>query len=285
MSAAASRKAPPALPRLPQSKAARETERAAAEAAREQEAIRARNVRAGAAHGQKTTTDVETGKRTIDQHPDGTPVYNAGPIKDAPLAAETTSNVPRNPMTAPSDFDGALGATGGSSARHRLPRQAIRPALRCPDFHRPIRLVDPLMRERAKRRLRRSQSDRWRPSTYWHARWSPTAPHPHQLEIALGREHNVAGITYLPRQDKAVPDGMVEAGELSFSRDGTSWSTPLPFRLGNLVNAPSERTILLGDKAVEARFVRFTSTAGAAGKPYAAAAGIGVLPAEQPTQK
>ena len=116
------------------------------------------------------------------------------------------------------------------------------------------------------------------PSTFWHTSWSTNDPHPHHLRIDLGREQPIAGITYLPRQDRAVPDGMVEAGEISFSRDGKIWSKPQPFRLGNLVNDPSERTVLLEGKSIVARFVRFTSTAGAAGKPYAAAAEIGVLP-------
>lgn len=116
------------------------------------------------------------------------------------------------------------------------------------------------------------------PSTFWHSRWSPAAPHPHLLEIDLGREHQVGGLTYLPRQDKAVPDGMVEAGTVSLSLDGKSWSHPQAFLLGNLVNDPSQRTILFEPKSIRARFLRFTSTAGAAGKPYAAAAEIGVLP-------
>ena len=73
---------------------------------------------------------------------------------------------------------------------------------------------------------------------------------------------------------------MVEAGEISFSKDGETWSKPQAFRLGNLVNDPSERTILLDKPLRGARYLRFTSTAGAAGKPYAAAAEIGLLPAE-----
>ena len=118
------------------------------------------------------------------------------------------------------------------------------------------------------------------PSTYWHSRWSPADPHPHQLEIDLGGEHPIGGITYLPRQDKAVPDGMVETGEISFSSDGKTWSKAQLFRLGNLVNDPSERTIMLEVPQNGVRYVRFVSTAGAAGKPYAGAAEIGVLPVE-----
>jgi alpha-L-fucosidase len=114
--------------------------------------------------------------------------------------------------------------------------------------------------------------------TFWHTRWTPAEPHPHQLEIDLGEPLDIGAVTYLPRQDRAVPDGMVEAGEISFSRDGRKWSRPQPFRLGNLVNDPSERTILLDRPLTGARFMRFTSRAGAEGKPYAAAAEIGLLP-------
>jgi alpha-L-fucosidase len=117
------------------------------------------------------------------------------------------------------------------------------------------------------------------PATYWHSRWNPDDPHPHHLEIDFGRAHDLRAVTYLPRQDRAVPDGMVEAGELSFSRDGKDWSKPQPFTLGNLVNDPSERVILLDKPLKGARFLRFTSKQGAASKPYAAAAEIGVLPA------
>lgn len=115
------------------------------------------------------------------------------------------------------------------------------------------------------------------PGTFWHSRWTGDTPHPHTLEIDLGKTWKISGITYLPRQDRAVPDGMVERGHVSFSRDGVSWSRPLPFTLGNLVNDPSERVILPEGGSVEARYFRFTSTGGAAGKPYAAAAELGVL--------
>ena len=116
--------------------------------------------------------------------------------------------------------------------------------------------------------------------SFWHSRWSTPDPHPHHLEIDLGQAHNIAALTYLPRQDRAVPDGMVETGEISFSKDGETWSKPQAFRLGNLVNDPSERTILLDRPLHGARYLRFTSTAGADGKPYAAAAEIGLLPAD-----
>lgn len=114
--------------------------------------------------------------------------------------------------------------------------------------------------------------------SYWHTSWNEPIPqHPHQLTVDMGRELSVGGFTYLPRQDRQVPDSMVERGTISFSKDGKTWSAPVDFHFGNLVNDPSLRTELFTTKQ-QARFFRFVSTAGAAGKPYAGAAEIGILP-------
>ena len=60
-------------------RAARDQERQAKAQADEAERQRMVGVRAAAAQGVKTTTDIQTGKRTIATHPDGAPVYKAGP--------------------------------------------------------------------------------------------------------------------------------------------------------------------------------------------------------------
>jgi alpha-L-fucosidase len=117
------------------------------------------------------------------------------------------------------------------------------------------------------------------PKTFWHSRWSAPAPeHPHHLTVDLGRSMTVTAITYLPRQDKAVPDGMIEEGRIETSPDGKSWTTAGDFHFGNLVNDPVERTYDF-PKSATARFVRLVSGKGAAGKPYAAVAEFGVLTA------
>ena len=117
------------------------------------------------------------------------------------------------------------------------------------------------------------------PATYWHTDWSASPPHPHTLVIDFGRTLKVTGFTYLPRQDKAVPDSMVESGEVSLSADGATWGPPRLFHFGNLVNDPALRTVLFEGAAVEARYFRFVSKTGAAGKPYAGAADIGIFAA------
>jgi len=105
--------------------AVKEQERAAKEAADAAEAARAMNVRAGAAAGMKTTTDIQTGKRSIATHPDGAPVWKAGPQGDPveigqqssavklPGEAKATTRPYVNPLMNPAD--GALGATGGTT--------------------------------------------------------------------------------------------------------------------------------------------------------------------------
>jgi alpha-L-fucosidase len=114
--------------------------------------------------------------------------------------------------------------------------------------------------------------------SYWHSSWNePVTNHPHHLTVDMGLEVTVGGFTYLPRQDRQVPDSMVERGTIEFSKDGKSWSSPIAFHFGNLLNDPSLRTELFSAKQ-QARFFRFTSNAGAAGKPYAGAAEIGILP-------
>lgn len=114
------------------------------------------------------------------------------------------------------------------------------------------------------------------PKTFWHTSWATNQSHPHQLTIDLGKDVDIAGITYLPRQDKRVPDSMVETGSVEISRDGKKWYKAGDFTFGNLLNDPSQRSFLF-PKAGKARYLRFHSKTGAQGKPYAGAAEIQVL--------
>ena len=77
-----------------------------------------------------------------------------------------------------------------------------------------------------------------------------------------------------------MPDGMIESGTIAFSRDGAAWSAPQDFTFGNLLNDPSRRIFLLNTKLTQARYFKFVSKTGVAGKPYAGAAEIDVLTAE-----
>ena|GEM_PF-2986637 len=65
------------------------------------------------------------------------------------------------------------------------------------------------------------------PSTFWHTEWFNTiAPLPHELQINLGATHDIAGLTYLPRQD-GVSNGKITHFEFYLSTDGVNWGDPV----------------------------------------------------------
>lgn len=114
------------------------------------------------------------------------------------------------------------------------------------------------------------------PATFWHTSWQTNRPHPHHLAIDLGKNYHIKGITYLPRQDLVVPDGMIESGSVELSKDGKTWHSAGNFKFGNIVNDPHERTFLF-PKSGHARYIKLISKTGAQNKPYAGAAEIQVL--------
>ena len=115
--------------------------------------------------------------------------------------------------------------------------------------------------------------------TFWHTSWAGNAPkHPHDLVIDFGKKLAIGGFSYLPRQDRRIPDGMVEEWQISLSHDGKNWKVFEKGSFGNLVNDPSERPHYF-KKNVKARYFKFTSLKGARNKPYAAAAEFTILPA------
>lgn len=114
------------------------------------------------------------------------------------------------------------------------------------------------------------------PKTFWQTSWSTNQPHPHSLVVDLGEKTSIKAFTYQPRQDRHVPDGMVESGSFEVSLDGKKWHKAGDFTFGNLLNDPTQRIFEL-KKPANARYFRFTSKTGAQGKPHAGAAEIGVL--------
>jgi len=115
------------------------------------------------------------------------------------------------------------------------------------------------------------------PATYWHTNWNkPIKKHPHTLTVDLGKSYPITGITYLPRQDKRVPDSMIEQGRIEVSSNGKKWHNAGTFTFGNLLNDPTQRSYTF-KKMAHARYIRLISLKGAQGKPYAGAAEFGIL--------
>lgn len=115
------------------------------------------------------------------------------------------------------------------------------------------------------------------PGTYWHSSWAAGHPeHPISLTLELPGKPTIRGFTYLPRQDRRVPDSMVEAWKIELSTDGKTWKEIERGEFGNLLNDPSQRTHLFS-RDFTTRWFRFVSLRGAQGKPYAGAAEIELL--------
>lgn len=112
------------------------------------------------------------------------------------------------------------------------------------------------------------------PSTFWHS--GSGATHPQTLTIDLGQTRRIAGFTYLPRQDKRDPNGMIEQGRVEISVDGQTWVNAGTFTFGNLLNDPTVRTYKFSNPK-EAKQLRIVSLKAAADQPGAGAAEIGVL--------
>ena len=70
--------------------------------------------------------------------------------------------------------------------------------------------------------------------------------------------------------------GMVEDCRIEVSLDGKTWTKVGEFKFGNIINDPSQR-LKYFDKAVKARYFKFTSLKGARNHETAGAAEIGLL--------
>ncbi len=115
------------------------------------------------------------------------------------------------------------------------------------------------------------------PGSFWHTSWAEPSPnHPHTFTVDLGKVESVSGFSYLPRQDRRIPDGMIETGVVEVSLDGQKWTKACDFTFGNLVNSPDQRLEFF-DKKHKARYFRLKSKTGAAGKPYAAMAELEIF--------
>lgn len=115
------------------------------------------------------------------------------------------------------------------------------------------------------------------PTSFWHSSWATGHPvHPHHLTIELPEKRGIRGFAYLPRQDKRVPDSMVEAWRVEASTDGKDWKTIGQAEFGNLHNDPSQRLHLF-PRSYHVKWLRFVSLRGVQDKPYAGAAEIELI--------
>lgn len=91
-------------------------------------------------------------------------------------------------------------------------------------------------------------------NSFWH---SQSTGADQFIEIDLGRDYAVSGFAYTPQRKHG--EGMMAKGLLKVSLDGKNWQDAGSFEFGNLINDPSKRKHLFGNK-VNTRYIRIIST-------------------------
>ncbi len=110
-------------------------------------------------------------------------------------------------------------------------------------------------------------------STFW---LSPESSTPASLTVAMGRDLQIAGFAYLPRQDSNT-EGVVNSYRFETSTDGQTWTVNVADgRFDNIKNNPVWQTASFAP--VTARYFRFTALSDVNGKLRASVAEITVLP-------
>ncbi|WP_422350255.1 alpha-L-fucosidase [Flagellimonas sp.] len=92
------------------------------------------------------------------------------------------------------------------------------------------------------------------PDTYWQS--NSGSRQKHHLEIDLGSVKTLSGFAYTPQTAHA--DGMIEAGSISISSNGTDWKKVEDFEFGNLINDPVTRRHNF-NSPITAKFIRIES--------------------------
>jgi len=89
----------------------------------------------------------------------------------------------------------------------------------------------------------------------------------------MGKEQELAGLLYLPRQDNCAV-GNVTRYAFAVSADGQAWTEVAQGEFGNIAANPVQQKVKF-ERVVKARYFRFTATGALDG--CANAAEIGVL--------
>lgn len=110
------------------------------------------------------------------------------------------------------------------------------------------------------------------PDTAWHTEYSNSLPpHPHEIQIDLGKAYSLDTLHYLPRQNN-FSDGNIRDYAVYVSGNGVNWGYPVA--MGSFANSASQKTVLFAPKT--GRFIKLVSLSEVNGKAYASAAEINV---------
>ncbi|WP_238547368.1 discoidin domain-containing protein [Actinoplanes friuliensis] len=109
-------------------------------------------------------------------------------------------------------------------------------------------------------------------ATYWHTQWQAASPpHPHEIQLDLGRAGSVSCVYYRPRQNS--PRGRIATFEVHTSTDGTNWGTAAA--TGTWLDTVNEQNACFSART--ARYLRLRALSEVAGNPWTSAAEVGVI--------
>jgi hypothetical protein len=110
------------------------------------------------------------------------------------------------------------------------------------------------------------------PETFWHTRWKPDDPLPHEIVIDIGREVLLKGVTYLPRQDMA--NGRIAAAEIYCSNDPAHWGSIVA--RAKWRNSGEVQSLKFA-RSIQARYLKLVATREQRGQPFASIAELDIL--------
>ncbi len=107
------------------------------------------------------------------------------------------------------------------------------------------------------------------PSTMWHTMYSVTvAIYPHYIDFDANEEVKIKGFKYMPRQDGGN-NGNIKDYSIQISNDRENWSEPVA--KGQFENN-SKQQVVIFDKPVKARYVRFNGLSSQNGQDFGSGA-------------
>ena len=113
-------------------------------------------------------------------------------------------------------------------------------------------------------------------NTFWHSEYSPTnAALPHSFTIDMKQQYNIAGLSYLPRQD-GNKHGNIGQHQISVSVDGNNFGSPVAF--GTFLDDQTQKNVSF--EPVPARYVRINALSEAGNRgPWSSAAEFNIYSA------
>jgi beta-galactosidase len=110
-------------------------------------------------------------------------------------------------------------------------------------------------------------------NTFWHTSWSGAKdPQPHEIQIDLSLPFELAGFTYLPRQNQQ--NGRIREYEFYVSKDGKEWGEPVA--KGQWRNTTALQVVKF-DRPVVGRYIRLVSRSEVTGAYYTSVAELDII--------